>query len=189
MKKYYIIIVFLIVSNVFSQNKKYDTILFKNIQIDGHEVLFKYKNIRQLEKYFGTLTKKEKFSEYEKEKLLTIQTKDAFKYSNAEVSLAIIRDYAFVYYFNFDVSKKKLLLSHNGKKIILSGSFKLSQFKTIFPNSYKNASGLPIIPFDRAAGVSLVIKDKNKKSYLNLAFYDGNLSSVIFSNNLINMRD
>jgi hypothetical protein len=31
MKKYYIIIVFLIVSNVFSQNKKYDTILFKNI--------------------------------------------------------------------------------------------------------------------------------------------------------------
>ncbi len=180
---------FLIVSNLFSQDKKYDTILFKNIEIDGHQVFFKYGSIQNLEKYFGKLVMKEKFSEYEKEKFLTKNANNAFKYSNDEVSLVIIKEDAFLYYFNFDVSKIIINLKYNGKKIFLSRSFKLSQFKTIFPNSYKNASGLPVTPFERAAGVNLIIKDDNKKSYLNFAFYDGILSSIILSNNIINMRD
>ena len=40
MKRYYIIWFVLIVSNLFSQNKKYDTILFENVKIDNRELYF-----------------------------------------------------------------------------------------------------------------------------------------------------
>lgn len=179
----------LIVSNLFSQNEKKDTILLKNIEIDGHKVFFKYESIQNLEANFGKLINEGKFSEYEIGMFLAKNVKNAFKYSNDQVSIAVIKKDAFLYYINFDYSKKKIYLKYNRKKIILSSSFKLSQFKAIFPNSYKNVSGLPVTPFERVAGVSLIIKDENKKSYLNFTFYDGTLPSIIITNNIITIRD
>ncbi|KQO32820.1 hypothetical protein ASF10_20420 [Flavobacterium sp. Leaf82] len=189
MKKYYIVIVFLIVSNIFSQNKKYDTILFNDIKLNEHQLFFKYESIRALEKCFGKLIKKENSSEYENEIPLTRKKYQTNKFSNNEVSLLITKDSVFVYYLNFEVSKKEIVLKYKGKKIILSEKFKLSQFKSLFPDSYQNASGLPVVSFDQAAGVSLIIKNKNIKAYMNFAFYDGILSSVVFSKKILTIRD
>lgn len=58
MKKYYIIWFVLIVSNLFSQNKKYTTISFENILLNNNQLFFELKNITSLEKYLGKLHEK-----------------------------------------------------------------------------------------------------------------------------------
>jgi hypothetical protein len=130
MKKYYITIVFLIVSNVFSQNKKYDTILFKNIKIDNRELFFGYKNFKDLETIYGKLNRNfKKASNIEKIPLhYTLKVVNSF--SNDEVSLLMTNDKAFIDYFNFELSRKTGVIYYKNKKIILSKNLKLSQFKS-----------------------------------------------------------
>ncbi|KQB40453.1 hypothetical protein [Flavobacterium aquidurense] len=106
MKKYYIVIVFLIVSNVFSQNKKYDTILFKNIKIDNRELFFGYKNFKDLGTIYGKLNRNfKKASNIEKTPLhYTLKVVNSF--SNDEVSLLMINDKAFIDYLILNYLEK-----------------------------------------------------------------------------------
>ncbi|WP_456311932.1 hypothetical protein [Pseudomonas shirazensis] len=181
MKNYYIIIVFLIVCNMLSQNKKYDTILFKDIKIDNRELYFKYKNFKDLEDTYGkfnnNLQKKsipEKIPFHKNSKIVN-------SFSNDEISLLMTADKVFIDYFNFELSKKTGIIYYKNNRIKLSKNLKLSQFKKVFQNSYKNASGLPVIPIERAAFISAFVVNKKSIGYITFTFYDSKLISIFVS--------
>ncbi|OXE97408.1 hypothetical protein BC749_1042 [Flavobacterium araucananum] len=177
MKKYYIIYLFFILSNLFAQNKKYDTIIFRNIKIDKHELYFKYENFENLERLYGKLKKNSK-----PEKIpLNIGLKVTNSFSNDGVSLLIDKNKVFIDYLNFELSKKVVIINYKKRNIILSNDFRLSQFKKVFKKSYKNVSGLPVIPFERAAFISALIINKKKIAYVSFTFYDGKLISFFIS--------
>jgi len=91
MKKYYIIWLFLIVSNLLSQNKKYDTILFKNIKIDNRELYFEYKNFKDLEIIYGKLNNNFKKMNTTEKIPLHYNSKLINSFSNSEVSLLLTK--------------------------------------------------------------------------------------------------
>ncbi|MFH7017535.1 hypothetical protein [Flavobacterium sp. FlaQc-47] len=181
MKKIYIIWGILIVSNLFSQNKKYDTILFKNIKIDNHELYFHYKKIKDLESIYGKLNKNSNKTNTAEKIPLHYHSKLINSFSNDEVSLLITSDRAFIDYFNFELSKNTGIIYYKNKKIILSKNMQLSQFKKVFKNSYENASGLPVIALERAAFISAYIINKKSIGYISFTFYDSKLISIFIS--------
>jgi len=91
MKKYYIIWLFLIVSNLLSQNNKYDTILFKNIKIDNRELYFEYKNFKDLEIIYGKLNNNFKKMNTTEKIPLHYNSKLINSFSNSEVSLLLTK--------------------------------------------------------------------------------------------------
>lgn len=181
MRKYYIIWFVLIVSNLFSQNKKYDTILFENIKIDNRELYFEYKNFKDLETIYGKLNNNFKKMKTTEKIPLHYNSKLINSFSNDEVSLLLTKNKAFVDYFNFELSKKTGIIYYKNKKIILSKNMTLSQFKKVFKDSYKNASGLPVTPIERAAFVSAFIVNKKRTGYISFTFYDSKLISFFIS--------
>lgn len=181
MKKYYIIFGILIANHLFSQNKKYDTILFKNVKIDNHELYFEYKKNEDLEAIYGKLNNNLKKMKTTEKIPLHYNTKVINSFSNNSVSLLINNNKAFIDYFNFELSKKEATIYYKKKRIILSKKLQLSQFKKVFQDSYKNASGLPVIPIERAAFISAFIINKKSIGYISFTFYDSKLISFFIS--------
>lgn len=168
-------------NNLFSQNKKYDTILFKNVKIDNHELYFEYKKIEDLEAIYGKLNNNLKKMRTTEKIPLHYNRKVINSFSNKSVSLLINNNKAFMDYFNFELSNKQATIYYKKKKIILSKNLQLSQFKKVFQDSYKNVSGLPVIPIERASFISALIINKKSVGYISFTFYDSKLISFFIS--------
>ncbi|WP_456311931.1 hypothetical protein [Pseudomonas shirazensis] len=182
MKKYYIIWFVLIVSNLFSQNKKYDTILFENITLNNQHLFFRLKEIPTLEKYLGKIEKKITIS---KDETIPLTKKQLaiHEFSNKNTMLFTTKDSAFIHYFNFEKSKRNIILKIKNKKTTLSNNYNLVQFRKAFPNSYKFAKGINATPLSKAAFIPVFITRSNCKGYLCFTFYDGKLIDIFLSDN------
>lgn len=181
MKKHYIIWLFFILSNLFAQNKKYDSMKFENIILNNHNLFFGLKSMPSLEKYLGQIEKKVNISNDKIKIPLTKNQIGLNEFSNKNVMLFTTKDSAFIHYFNFEKSKKNLIIKLTTKKIILSNSYKLLQFKKDFPNSYKFSKGINATPLSQAAFIPAILIRPNYKGYICFTFYDGKLIDVFLS--------
>jgi hypothetical protein len=182
MKRYYMIGLFLIVSSLFAQNKKYDTIMFKNIILNNDHLFFELKKIPSLEKYIGQIEKKVNISAEKTKIPLTKNQISINEFSSKNIMLFTTKDSAFVHYFNFEKSKRNLTLKFNKKRITLSSNYKLFQFRKTFPNSYKLAKGINATPLSKAAFIPVFVVRSSYKGYLCFTFYDSMLIDVFLSN-------
>jgi hypothetical protein len=183
MKKYYIIWIFFFASSLYAQNKEHDTILFKDIELDNHQLFFGLENIASLEEYLGRLEKKASIPDNETRIPLANNQLAINDFSNNNVMLFTTKDSAFVHYINFEKSKKKITLKFKQKKTTLSNNYKLFQFKKTFPNSYKFAKGINATPLSRAAFIPVSVIRSNYKGYICFTFYDSKLIDIFLSDN------
>ncbi|UTN03468.1 hypothetical protein L0669_19285 [Flavobacterium bizetiae] len=181
MKKYNIIWMFFIFSNLFAQNEKYDQIKFENIILNNHNLYFGLKRMPSLEKYLGQIEKKKDISNDKIKIPLTKNQIGLHDFSNKKIMLFITKDSAFIHYFNFEKSKKRLIIKFNQKKTILSNNYKLVQFKKDFPASYKFAKGINATPLSKAAFIPVLLFRPNCKGYMCFTFYDGKLIDIFIS--------
>lgn len=171
----------LIVSNLFSQNKKHSTILFENILLDNHQLFFELNNVTSLEKYLDKLHEKSNVSISKIKIPLASDKIITGKFLNKNIILYTTRDSAFIQYFNFEKSKKNLILNFKKKKITLSNNYKLFQFRKDFPDSFKFAKGINATPLSQAAFIPVRVVRSKFKGYLCFTFYDSKLIDVFLS--------
>ncbi|KQB40454.1 hypothetical protein [Flavobacterium aquidurense] len=183
MKKYYIIWFLFIASNLISQSKKYDTIVFENISLNNHHLFFRLKQMPNLEKYLSKIEKKVNISTDKKIIPLTKKRLAINEFSNKNTILFTTKDSAFIHYFNFEKSQREIILKLKNKKITFSNNYSLYEFRKAFPNSYKLAKGINATPLSRAAFIPVFIIRSTSKGYLCFTFYDEKLIDVFLSDN------
>ena len=160
---------FLFINN-FAQ--KLDKANIDDFTINCSHLIFSDKNISKFEKKSGKL-KKVKVEGYEITPF--VLTKPDLKLENDKVSLYLKNKKAYIIFY--DIEKVKSVLKYKDK-FTFSYSSTIKDFKKVFPLSYKNPSYIPATPPEKAVGYTIILKEKNRSSYLNFTFYYNHLVEI-----------
>jgi hypothetical protein len=172
----------LLVTFLFSQNKKCETLKLENIEFNGQRLFNRNKDIQDVQKYFKGLKKIDSVSKSERKIPLLGDRFANEVFSNDEVYVLKTKDSTAIVYINLEKSNKNISIKKNKKRIIISKDFNLNQFKKIFPNSYKLAFGVPATPLSRAAFINVFVINGRYKGFIEFTFYDSKLVSICLLN-------